>query len=162
MQPNSSLPGANFCTTKAGLTGISGAATTYSTGSLTLQYAVGGKAYNKTQVNGGATPTTDAVTAAAFPALAANQGTVLLWGFDASGNIKLAQGSIETLDAAGNFYRAPQFPIMPDTITPFAYVIAKDGSTGGAFTAGTSNWNTTGMTYAVVDILTMPDRPQIA
>ena len=151
-----------FCTSKAGLTGISGGATTFSTGSLTLQYCILGKAYNLTQQSGAATPTTDIVTGVAFVPLAANQGTVWVFGVDASGTVSIGQGSIEALDSAGAFYRAPQFPIVPDTVCPFAYVVAKDGSTGGAFTVGTTNWNVTGMTYSVQDIFSVPTRPQIA
>ena len=156
-------PRGNFCTTKAGLTAISGqATTTYTTGALTLQYAVGGKSYAKTTITTASAPVLDGVTGLAFPALAANQGRVWVFGVDKDGTVSLSQGSIEALDTAGNFWRAPQFPILPDTSTAFGYVVAKNGSTGSAFTVGTSNWSQTGMTVAVVDVLTMPQRPQMS
>ena len=41
-----------------------------------------------------ASPTTDATTGAAFVPLTANQATVLVWGVNAAGAIKLAQGGI--------------------------------------------------------------------
>lgn len=155
------LNGANFVTTKAGLTGISGAATTYTTG-VTVPFSLLGKAYSKAAVSGGASPTTDAVTGAAIT-LAINKGTVVLWCWDASGNPKVVQGTTENLDASGLFINsAPQFPDLPDTLAPFAYHVLKNGATGSLFTFGTSNWNATGMTHAVQDILLLPTRPQIA
>jgi hypothetical protein len=147
----------------AGLTGISGSATTFSTAAAGVTYSVGGKIYHKAQESGGTTPTVDIVTGAAFPALSPNQGTVWVFGYDSGGTIRLAQGSIEALDSAGNFWRAPQFPILPDTVTAISYVVAKYGSTGVAtFTVGTDNWDTTGMTYSVKDVSELPTRPQVS
>lgn len=152
---------AAMCFVKAGLTGISGAATTFSTG-VTTVYSLLGKAFSKAAITGGATPTTDAVSGAAIT-LTANKGTVVVWGLDSGGNVKVLGGSVETLDASGNFNAAPQFPAIPDTICPFAYSVHKAGSTlSGTFTFGTSNWNTTGMTHAVQDIVALPSRPQVA
>lgn len=127
-----------------------------------ISFAIKGKSFTKATISGGATPTTDAVLAAAFPPLAANQGTVVVLGLDSGGNIKAAQGSIETLDASGGFILAPQFPVMPDTIACFCYIVCKNGSTGSAWTFGTSNWNATGMTATPVNIIMIPDRPQIS
>lgn len=154
------LAGLSFMTTKAGLTGISGGATTYSTGSAAQFGAIGGKAITKTQVSSGATPVTDGVTAAAI-ALVANQGTVVLWCLDASGAVKVVKGSTEVLDASGKFTQAPQFPTLPDTLVPFAYTLHKaDSTTSGTWTFGSSNWNATGMTHVVVDLMTLPARSQ--
>jgi hypothetical protein len=154
------LRGSAFLAVKAGLTGISGAATTYSTSATTLQYSVAGKAATKAQVSGGATPTTDAVTAAAIT-LVANQGRVVVWGLNAAGTVQCIAGPVETLDSSGAFINAPQFPALPDTFAAFAYHLMKAGSsTVGTFTFGTSNWNATGMTHTVVDVLVLPDRPQ--
>lgn len=156
------LFGGIFLAVKAGLTGISGAATTFTTSATTLQYCIGGKAYTKAQVSGGATPTTDAVTGAAFVALAASKACAVVWGFDSAGNLKCAQGPIVSLDSGNNFVdgQPPAFPTLPDTICPIAYTLHKNGSTGSAWTFGTSNWNATGMTNVVQDVLVLPDRPQ--
>lgn len=154
--------GLTFLATKAGLTGISGAATTFSTGATTLQYAVQGKAYTKAQVSGGATPTTDGRTGLPID-LVANKGTVVVWGLDTGGNVKVFQGSEEDLDASGNFKMPPQFPVVPDDVCPFAYTVHKAGaSTSGTWTFGVSNWNATGLSHAVQDILLLPDRPQVS
>lgn len=153
------LRGGSFLATKAGLTGISGAATTYSTGATTLQYSVKGKASTKAQVSGGATPTTDAVTALAIT-LAAGFATVVVWGLNAAGTVQVIKGSTEALDGQGNFVNAPQFPALPDTFTPFAYHLIQAGATASLFTFGSSNWNATGLTHTVVDVLILPDRLQ--
>lgn len=154
------LFGATFVAVKAGLTGISGAATTYSTSATTLQYAVQGKGFTKAQVSGGATPTTDAVTAAAI-ALTANFGCVVVWGLNAAGTVQVIKGATEALDSAGNFINPPQFPSVPSTFCPIAYTLHKAGSTTvGTWTFGVSNWNATGLTHVVVDTLVLPDRPQ--
>jgi len=156
------LNSTNLVTTKAGLTGISGGATTFSTGAAAQSYSIGGKAYSKAQVSGGTTPTTDAVSGSAIT-LIANQGLVALWCLDASGNVKVAAGGVQSLDNAGNFLIPPAFPALPDTLVPFAYHVVKGGSTtSGTWTFGSSNWNSTGLSHSVVDIMTLPDRPQTA
>jgi hypothetical protein len=153
--------GGSYVTTKAGLTGISGAATTFTTANAQVA-AIGGKAIAKAAVAGGATPTTDAVTGSAIT-LTAGYGTVVVWALDASGNVKAVKGSTETLDSAGNFNVAPQLPNVQDNLAPFAYTTHKAGSTTvGTWTFGVSNWNATGLTHTVVDVLTLPQRPQTA
>jgi hypothetical protein len=164
MANSAAFYGQNFNTVKAGLTGISGAATTYSTGATALSFAVNGKAVAKSQVSGGASPTTGAVSGAAIT-LTAGKARAVVWGFDASGTIKVVEGPIVDLDSANAFIDAqpPQFGAVPDTICPFAYTLHKAGSTTvGTWTFGSSNWNATGMVHTVVDILTLPDRPQTA
>lgn len=155
--------GGIFNTVKAGLTGISGAATTFSTGATALMFAIGGKAVTKAQVSGGATPTTDAVTAAAIT-LVANQGRAVVWCFDSAGAIKAVAGPVVALDSSAAFIdgQPPLFPAyIPDTLCPIAYTLHKAGSTtSGTWTFGSSNWNATGLTHTVVDVLVLPDRPQ--
>jgi hypothetical protein len=151
----------NITTTKAGLTGISGAATTHSTGAAAVSFSIGGRAYTKAQISGGATPTTDAVSGDAI-SLVKNQGTVVAWCLDSSGAVKLVRGSVEGLDDEGDFMIAPQFPLLPLTLTAFAYTIHKAGSTTvGTWTVGVGNWNATGMTHTVVDVMQLPRTPQV-
>jgi hypothetical protein len=141
-----SAAGGNECFVSAGLTGLSGAASTYSTGSTTLQYCVNGIMKTKTQVSGGTTPTTDIVTGAAIKGMVANQACVFVWGLKADGTVVVAQGPIVSYtDTSANSTRCP-FPILPDTVTPIAYVVIKAGATtSGTWTFGTSNWNATGI-----------------
>lgn len=155
--------GANQAFTKAGLTGISGAATTFSTGATAQSFCVQGKAASKAQVSGGATPTTDINTGAAFVGLTANKGSVFVWAMKLDGTVGVAQGSVEPLDASGAFLQPPQFPMLPDTWTAFSYVIIKAGATtSGTWTFSGSNWNATGITVAVQDIMMLPARPQVS
>jgi hypothetical protein len=156
-----------FATTKAGLT--AGTTTTYTTAN-TVQFCIRGKSYSKTAVANGATPTTDATTGSAFSAIPAGSGSVFVFGFDKDGNIKVSQGSVETLDgstttgATAKFSRAPQFPVVPDTVCAFGYATVLVGSAASAWTFGASNLagppSSVGINF--VDCLTLPDRPQVA
>jgi hypothetical protein len=160
MQANR-LIGGSLVLSKAGLTGLSGAATTYSIGNA-VTYGLSGKAYSKSTVAGGATPTTDALTGLAF-SVKPGYGTNVLWCLDAAGNVVVVQGSTEQLNAAGNFSVAPpQFAQVPDTLVPFAYSVIKNVSTGTLFTFGTSLWNQAGVTVTAQDIFAIPNRPQVA
>lgn len=140
-----------------------GTTTTIST-TGTLPFAIKGKAYSKTAITNGATPTTDAAKGSAFRPISANQGTIVVIGLDKDGNVKACQGGIEPLDAAGLFMRAPELPSIPDTMCPIGYIVLKGGSTlVGTWTFGTNNLSSvTGMTYTFVSLVTLPDRPQIS
>ena len=113
-----------------------------------------------------ASPTTDALTGEAFPALSANQATVLVFGINSAGAIKLCQGSIEDTEVgvtttAGAFKTLPQFPAMPDDFCPIAYGLVRTSPTGSSFTAGTTSWTASGITCSTfVDVATLPSRPQ--
>lgn len=150
-----------MCTMKAAL--AAGTTTTFSTTGTTL-FCIKGKAYSQAVAANVATPTTDATTAAAFVALTAGYGCCFVFGYNSSGAVKVSQGPLQALNAAGNFILAPQFPIVPDTVAPFGYLIAKGGSTlVSTWTFGTNNLSgVTGMTYTFVDVMTLPDRPQVA
>ena len=113
-----------------------------------------------------ASPTTDATTGVAFVALTANQATVLVWGVNQAGAIKLSQGSIVptvvgVTTTAGAFINAPQWPAMPDDFCPIAYNLVRTSPTGNAFTAGTTAWAASGITSSVARNLngTVPERP---
>lgn len=159
------LIGGNFVLGKAGITGLNGAATTFTLATAII-YALAGKAFSKATVAGGATPTADAVSGAPI-SIKPGQGTVVLWCLDAAGNVKAVQGSTETIDASGNFTIAPpQFPNLPDTLVAFAYSIHKGGAANsatplvGVWTFGVSNWNTVGTTHLATDLIALPNRPQ--
>jgi hypothetical protein len=115
-----------------------------------------------------ASPTVDATTGLAFIPLTANQATILVWGVNAAGAIKLAQGSIQPTEigvttTAGNFINAPQFPVTPDDFVPIAYNLVRTSPTGSAFTPGTTAWAAAGITCSVAkNIQTLPARPVIA
>lgn len=128
-------------------------------------YAIGGKLYSRAAGANLATPTLDFATGLAFPPISAGQGMVVVIGFDAAGtSLRAVQGPIQALDVAGNFVNAPQFPVVPDTLCPVAYLVLKGGATlVGTWTFGTNNLSSvTGMTYTFVDICMLPGRPQVS
>ena len=138
---------------------VAGTTTTLTT-TGTTHYSIKGKTATKAAMTNAANVTTDANTGAAFVAVGVSKIGAFVVGLDASGNVKVAQGGIEDLDAQNNIIRAPQFPPIPDTICPIGYVLAKNASNGSAWTWGTSNWSATGMTATFVSISEMPTRPQ--
>jgi len=158
---NVMLNGGNFATTNSLLT-ATGAETVHDT-TVLLNFCINGKAYTKSGTNADqVTPTTDYNTGVAFTPLTASQGAAVVWAYNSSGAVKCMMGGVESLDAAGNFKVAPQFPNVPDDVCPFAYQILKAGATAGTIAFGTSDWNATGFTNAIVNVLVLPNRPQVA
>lgn len=155
----SKLFGLNACFT-SGLLTATGAVTTHDT-TVTINYSVEGKLKTKTAITTGATPTTDAVTGAAFVPLTANKGCQFVWCLDAAGAVKVVQGPLADM-SGGSFLTPPQFPDIPDTLTAFAYMVAKAGATAGTIAFGSSNWNATGFTNAIVNVSVLPRTPQTA
>lgn len=131
----------------------------------TLAFAIKGKAYSHAALSNTATPTTDATTGVAFVPITTNYGAVIVIGFNAAGTLIASQGPLQALDATGAFILAPQFPTIPDTMCPIGYEVIKAGSTAAAagWVFGTNNQaSVTGITYTLVDLVTMPDRPQVS
>jgi hypothetical protein len=159
------LRGANFACVAAGF--AAGTTTTVST-TATVPFCINGKAYSKAAITNGATPTTDAATGAAFNPVPANKGSVFVACFDSGGNLKVVQGEVTSLDpASGLFINPPEFPLIPDTLTPFGYLVIKAASTYVATTTGWlfgthNNSSVTGVTYTFVDVMVLPNRPQVS
>lgn len=151
--------GMNFCF-PSGLLTCAGAQTVHDT-TVAITSCIDGKLTPRATIAGGATPTTDGTTGAAFVPMTANQGCIVVWGLQGS-TVKCMQGAIAALDASGNFITAPQFPTVPKTIAPFAYQVLKAGATAGTITFGSSNWNATGFTNVIQNVAFLPSRPQIA
>lgn len=149
-----------------GKAGFAAGTTTTVTIANNTSYCINGKAYTKTAASNAATPTTDLNTGAAFLGVKTNKASVFVFGLDSSGNIKAVQGEIVDLDSAGNAVVNPEWPNIPDTMCPFGYLTIKAGSTADGTTGwicGSANMaSVTGITYAFVDILTLPNRPQIS
>ena len=150
--------GGNFALASAALTGLSGGATTYS--SSAFSFTNRGKAYAKALVSGGTTPTTDAVSGAAMT-LVANQAAVFVWGINVSGTVQVLKGETAAWTDTTAGSTQLKTPAIPDSFTPFAYVVIKAGATtSGTWTFGSSNWNATGIVIdAVVNLFSLPDGP---
>lgn len=147
----------NFCTTKAGLS--AGTTTTTNPANDSL-YCIAGKVYIAGGASNVAMPTTDAVTGAAFTALALNKAGVFAICLDTSGALKIVQGGIVDYSDAGVYSEAPKLPAIPDTLCPIGLEFVKVISTGSAWTMGVSNQAIqTGITKTFVDLMVMPQRP---
>lgn len=147
----------NFCTTKAGL--AVGTTTTTTTANASL-YCIAGKAYTAAAAPNAATPTSDAVTGAAFTALALNEAGVFAICLDTSGALKIVQGGIVDYTDAGTYAEAPKLPAIPDTLCPIGLEFVKVISTGSAWTMGDNyQASQTGITKTFVDLMVMPQRP---
>lgn len=158
------LQGANFCATNSGW-----AAGTTSTTSVAnaVVYCVNGKVYNKQAANNVAAATTDYATGVAFKPVPANHGSVFVACLEAGTDaaVKIVQGEVVELDAAGNFITNPEFPVLPNTVTAIGYTIIKAGA---SYVATTTGWlwgahnmsGVTGMVYTFVPVMVLPDRPQ--
>ena len=166
-----SIPG-TFCTSNAAAT--AGTTTTFTT-TGTLHYCIKGKAFQTSAATNAATPTTDSNTGAAFVPVPVGKGSVFVLCYDGSSTtaataIKVVQGSIESLDgssadgAVAKFILAPQFPVIPDTLCPFAYVIVKVGTGGAAWTFGALNLAgpPSNVGIAFTSVMTLPGFPQVA
>lgn len=158
------LPSTTMGLIKTGIT--KGTTSTYTT-TVTSNGMINGKyATVLTAQTNQPTPTTDALTGVAFPALSANKATVLVFGQNAAGAIKLCQGSIVATEigvttTVGAFRDAPQFPQLPDDFYPFGYLLVRTAPDAASWVAGTSSWTASGVTAsAVAECGVLPDRPQ--
>ncbi len=151
-----------LCMNKAGF--VAGTTTTTSITANPLAYVIQDKHFTRATVTNGATPTIDGNTGVAFLPVAANQGSVFVFGYNAAGVLSVYQGQVASLDVAGAFILSPQMPVIPDAVCPYAYLIIRAGATAiGNWTLGVNNMSAvTGITYTFVDIANLPARPQVS
>lgn len=140
----------------AALTGLSGAATTYS--AAIFSFSINNQAYNKTISTTVASPTTDGVTAtAAQLGLSINQARCYVWGVNAAGTVAVFGGqAVAWPNASGTATGAPVVcpdPTPPSTFALFARHTVANGSNGAAFVFGTTNWNATGVNISTIQNL---------
>lgn len=171
MSDNLAQAPGTFCTSYATL--AAGTTTTYSTTGATL-YCIKGKAYTTSAAANAATPTTDAATGTTFVPVTASKGCVFVFCYDGTSTtaataIKVVQGPLESLDGATSgstalFTNAPQFPVVPDNLCPFGYLVTKVGASGSTWTFGTSNLAgpPSNVLHTFQNLMTLPGRPQVA
>lgn len=155
--------GGNWNMASVALTGLSGAATTLST-TGTPAYVLDGKFLASTNQSSGASPTTDIATGAAFKALANGKQCIFVFGWDSSAPtvFSVAQGPIvNTADVVAKA-AALDFPSIPDTFVPVAYVSIANAS-ATAWTFGTGLWNAASLTIGTVEnVMQLPEQPATA
>ena len=147
---------------------VAGTTSTYTTTATTNCVINGQYRTQLTAQTNAASPTTDATTGLAFVPVLANQACTLLWGINAAGAIRLAQGSIVPTEVGvtttvGNFILAPILPSYPDDFCPIGYQLVRVSPTGATFTPGTTAWAASGITCSVIrSIMIQPGRPQLS
>jgi len=125
-----------------------------------FNYTISGFSYTKAALSNTATPTTDATTGAAFLPVTKGNGCVFVLGLDASGNLKVSQGQIQALDAAGYFVTDPQLPSIATGVCPVGLIGVINATTTASWTFGTNNLSSvSGTSFAFADIATLPSRP---
>lgn len=153
--------------TNTGCVAVAGA-TTISTTVASNHIIVGKFGTALAITTGGARPTTDAVTGAAFPAVLPNTAAALVIGINAAGAIVAAQGPATPTEtgastAVGAFIKAPDFPAIPDDFCPIAYTLIRAAPSLTAGFLATTNWNATGASCTTFkNVATLPNRPQTA
>lgn len=153
---------ANKSLTDAGL--AAGTTTTLTTGGAQV-YTIGNKVYTVAATSNEATPTLDAITGAAFKAIAAGYGGVFTVCRNAAGALKVVQGQVVALDPLGGFIHAPWFGPEDGDLAPIGYILVKAATGATTWTFGSSNLAgpPANVTITYVDCANgMPARPQIS
>ncbi len=154
--------GGSYITTHGVLT-VDDGATTFTTANAMELYNRGKYNTVSAQTNT-ASPTVDGVTGLAFLPVLRDQVCVLLFCVDDADAFTVSQGGIKDVDGDTDVALiTPQFPAIPDDAVPFAYVVFQTDGTSlvAGETPESSNWNAAGLTSTVVNISTLPDRPQL-
>lgn len=147
------------------------------TATPTSSTSIGGKfsvAYTAAANAAATSPTINAATGTAFTAMGVNKATVVVFGINAAGEVRMAQGSVVDTEVGvtttkGAFKLAPQFPLLPDDFCPVGYGLIRTAPDAAAFTIGTSSWTASGIYVGLNGTTTMaqcngtlPDRPATA
>ena len=155
------IEGLTMAMGKAGVVADDGA-TTYDIATA-IDFCVDGKAFTKATVSNGATPVLDGTTGVAFTAVLPDQACILVMALDAAGAVSVHQGPIVTVDGdSDELDFAAQLPLVDTSLyCPFAYIKYQTAGTSAAagLKPGTDNWNATGLTSTVVDLIAYPARP---
>lgn len=143
----------------SGAVNLDTSATTYDI-TVAINFAIDGKAYSKSTVSNGASPTTDQ-NGDAFTALTAGKGCLFLWMMNSSGTVSVLQSDVVDLDGANTMITYPQFPAYDDdTYVAFAYTTVIAATGASSWTFGASNWDASNITSAAVNLCEIPSRPQ--
>lgn len=151
------LGGGNLCVGKAGL--VAGTTTTLTSAAVSI--VILGKYYTIAAATNGAATTTDGITGLPFAAVPIGGNQVYVICYNAAAARKVVQGPVTTgFPAASGGLAVVDFPNLPDELCPIGYVLVQIGTTGSAWTWGTSNLSgVTGVTYTFQDVAYLPARP---
>jgi hypothetical protein len=145
---------------------VAGATSTYTT-TVTTNAVINGKpTVALTAQTAQPTPTLDATTGLAFNALAPNKCCSLVFGINAAGAIKMAQGpiidtNVGVTTTVGALIRDPQFPPLPDDFCPLGYTVVRTAPSAAAWIPGTGSWTASGVSASTFQaVAQLPNRPQ--
>ena len=139
------------------------AGTTTTTTYGAIAYRIGAKTYTKAAGSNSTTPTTDAVTGAAFVTLVDGDACVFVFGFNAAGTFQCIQGPVTEDYEYQNGIGVVEFPALPDTFAPIGYELIQCASGATDWTMGSSNQaSVTGITYTFQSVAFLPNRPLAA
>lgn len=161
--------GGNLTLGKAGLT--AGTTNTY-TITNTFTFANKGLLFSQASAANATTPTTDFNTGNAFLPLPAGASCLFVFGVTAAGVVGVVQSLPlqlqkgifpQTNDITGGL-GAVQFPIIPDTLTPFGYLLVEASSSlASPWTFGVGNLSgVTGLTYTFHDVMSVLSQPAVS
>lgn len=148
---------ANKCFTKVGM--AAGTTSTLTTANA-AQLSIMGKSVLKAATSNQVTPTTDAITGAAFTPITAGRTGVFTVFYDAAGALKVGQGQI-----VENGTLAPWFCPQDNALAPVGYILVRCNTGAAAWTFGTSNLTgpPSNVVITYVDCAGgMPPRPQLS
>lgn len=139
-----------------------GAGTTQYTTTGTQTFAINGRLYTTVADTGVEVPDTDALTGAAFVALANGDQCLFVFGWLASGEMGVVQGPVVTTADVVDTSAVLDFPAIPATLCPFAYASVANAN-ASAWTFGTTNWDGGTTTIGtVVNVALLPTQPLTA
>lgn len=157
------FPFDNFATT-VGLLTATGGETVHDT-TLAIHYCIDGIGYSKAAITDGATPTTDAVSGAALTLTGTSttgQQVYVVWCLDTSGNVKCIFGTKVAVNVSGKpTGNPPLVPSVPGTLAPFALQLLTHTGQASTVTFGSSNWNTSGFTNSIKNMIGFIKRPTL-
>jgi hypothetical protein len=145
---------------------VAGTTSTFTSTATTAGVINGKFVTTLTAQTNAASPTVDANTGVAFNALQPNQTCCLVFGQNAAGALKLAQGPIIATLAGvtttvGALINDPQFPELPNDFMPLAYTIVRTAPSAAAWIPGTGSWTASGVSCSTFqNVAVLPARPQ--
>ena len=125
----------------------------------TQTFAINGRLYTTVADNDVEAPDTDALTGAAFVALANGEQCLFVFGWLASGEMGVVQGPVVTTADVVDESAVLDFPAIPATLCPFAYASVANAN-ASAWTFGTTAWDGGTTTIGtVVNVALLPNQP---
>jgi len=127
------------------------------------KFVLNGRHYTGDTCASGALNTTDITTGEAFLPIVNGQVCLFVLSWEADGTWEVSQGPIVNYDDLVNGAAVLDFPSIPSTVCPFAYISMRNEHATTTFTFATDNWNAATMTIGTaVNCALLPTQPLTA